>query len=58
MATSSIKERTVAEICQLVTDYDIQMRQAVEDGMESVRITMRLIGRDLVSKTLSNCFFY
>ena len=54
MASSSTKQRTVAEICQLVTDYDIQMRRAVEDGMESVRITMRLIGRDLVSKTLSN----
>ena len=52
MASSSKQELSSAQVIQLVYDYDNQLRQAVEVGMESVRETMRRIGPGLVSKNL------
>lgn len=50
MASYSKQELSSAQVIQLVYDYDNQLRQAVEVGMESVRETVRRIVPGLVSK--------
>ena len=58
MASSSKQELSSAQVIQLVYDYDNQLRQAVEEGMDSVCETMRRIIPGLVSKDVPfyNCF--